>query len=128
MPKVIHESDVEENALAILKRLEYEVIRGDDEDYLPGGRLQLRSDYKDVVLVNRLREVLRRVNPSISEEAREQTVKQVLRSTSQKLVEDNESFHKLLVDGADIPFQHDGEERYEKVWLLISKIPRTTTS
>ena len=55
MPKVIHESDVEENVLTILERLGYEIIRGDNEDYLPGGRLALRADYKDVVLVERLR-------------------------------------------------------------------------
>jgi type I restriction enzyme R subunit len=123
VPKVIHESDVEENVLAILKRLEYEVIRGDDEDYLPGGRSELRSDYKDVVLVTQLRKALTRVNPSISEEASEQAVKQVLRSTSQKLIDDNESFHKLLVDGVDIPFQYDGEERYQKVWLFDFENP-----
>src|SRR2546427_9740250 len=118
MPKVIHESDVEENVLSILDSLGYEIIRGDDEDYLPGGRSALRKDYEDVVLVERLRQALRRINPSISEEAREQAVKQVLRSQSQKLIEDNESFHKMLVDGVDVAFQAAGEERYQKVWLF----------
>src|SRR6267378_3172709 len=99
VPKVIHESDVEENVLAILEDLGYEIIRGDNEDYLPGGRAALRADYKDVVLVKRLHEALRRINRSIAEEAREQAVKQVLRSESQKLMVDNESFHRMLVDG-----------------------------
>src|SRR3989449_10623889 len=117
MPKVIHESDVEENVLAILENLSYEIIRGENEDYLPDGRSALRFDYKDVVLVERLREALRRINPSITEEAREQAVKQVLRSESQKLIADNEGFHRLLVNGVDVPFQLDGEERYQKVWL-----------
>src|SRR3989449_5976404 len=117
MPKVIHESDVEENVLAILENLSYEIIRGENEDYLPDGRSALRFDYKDVVLVERLREALRRINPSITEEAREQAVKQVLRSESQKLIADNEGFHRLLVNGVDVPFQSDGEERYQKVWL-----------
>ncbi len=118
MPKVIHESDVEENVLAILETLGCEIIRGDNEDYLPGGRSALRADYKDVVLVERLRDALRRINPSIAEEVREQAVKQVFRSTSQKLIEDNESFHRLLVDGVDVAYQSDGEERYQKVWLF----------
>ena len=48
----------------------------------------------------------------------EQAVKQVLRSESQKLIADNESFHKLLVDGIDIPVEVDGEERYQKIWLF----------
>src|SRR3990172_2843344 len=123
VPKVIHESDVEENVLAILENLDYEIIRGDNEDYLPGGRSALRADYKDVVLVERLREALRRANPSITEEAREQAVRQILRSESQKLIVDNESFHKLLVDGIDVPVQSEGDERYQKVWFFDFENP-----
>jgi len=123
MPKAIHESDVEENVLAILESLGYEIIRGDNEDYLPGGRSALRADYKDVVLVERLRESLRRINPSIAEETREQAVRQVLRSESQKLIADNESFHRMLVDGIDVPIQTEGGERYQKVWLFDFENP-----
>lgn len=125
MPKAIHESDVEENVLSILDSLGYEIIRGDDEDYLPGGRLALRADYKDVVLAERLRDALRKVNPSITEEAIEQAVRQVLRSESQKLIADNESFHKLLEDGVDVPIQSEGEERYQKVWLFDFADPKS---
>ena len=105
MRNIISESDVEENALSILKGLGYEIIRGDDENYLPGGTFALRSDFKDVVLIERLRAALKRINPTISEEAREQAIKQVLRSESQKLIADNENFHRMLVDGIDVPIQ-----------------------
>ena len=125
MPKVIHESDVEENVLGILEDLRYEIIRGEDEEYLPGGRLALRADYKAVVLVERLREALRRINASISEEAREQAVKQVLRSESQKLIAGNESFHRMLVDGIDVPVQSEEGESYQKVWLFDFKNPES---
>lgn len=74
-------------------------------------------------MTERLREALRKINPSVSEEAREQAIKQVLRAESQKLVENNEHFHKLLVDGVDVPFQSEGEERYQKVWLFDFKNP-----
>src|SRR2546426_6096901 len=123
MLKAIHESDVEENVLAILESLGYEIMRGDNEDYLPGGRSALRADYSDVVLVKRLMDALKKINPSITEEAREQAVKQVLRSESQKLIADNESFHRLLVDGVDVPIQSAGEERYQKVWLFDFENP-----
>lgn len=36
MPKVIAESDVEENFLAILDSLGYKILRGDNEASLPG--------------------------------------------------------------------------------------------
>lgn len=123
MPKIIHESDVEENVLAILESLGYEIIRGDNEDYLPGGRSALRGDYSEVVLVERLREALRTINPSASEEAREQAVRQVLRSETQKLTADNESFHRMLVDGVDVPIQSEEGESYTKVWLFDFENP-----
>ena len=123
MPKAISESDVEESVLAILDSLGYEIIRGDNEDYLPGGNAALRVDYKDVVLVERMREALKKINPSVSEEAREQATKQVLRSQSQKLISDNETFHRMLVDGIDVPIQTEEGERYEKVWLFDFKNP-----
>src|SRR5215216_1490176 len=117
MPKVIAESDVEENVLAILESLGYNILQGDNEDLLPGGRLTLRENYSDVVLVERLNKALRKMNPSIPEEVREQAMKQVLRSESQKLIADNEDFHKMLVDGIDIPVQTAEGEIYRKVWL-----------
>lgn len=121
MPRVISEADVEENVLSILENLGYEIIRGDNEDYLPGGRSALRPDYKTVVLVDRLTTALERINPKVPSQAIEHAIKQVLRSESQKLIADNESFHKMLVEGIDVPVQtHDGE-KHEKVWLYDFK-------
>ena len=71
-----------------------------------------------------MREALRKVNPSISAESLEQAVKQVLRIESQKLIEDNERFHKLLVNGVDVPYQKDGVERFQKIWLFDFDNPR----
>ena len=69
------------------------------------------------MLVERLNEALRKINPSITEEGREQAVKVVLRSESQKRIADNESFHKMFVDGIDIQIQTEEGEIYKKVWL-----------
>ncbi len=123
MKKLITEEDVEENVLDILKSLGYDIIRGSNEEYLPGGRFALRSDYKDIVLVDKLRYVLKKINPSISEEARELALKQILRSESQKLIIENESFHKLLVDGVSIPVTKGGEERHIIVKLFDFENP-----
>ena len=102
MRKIISEADVEENVLSILQNLGYEIIRGDNEAYLPGGSSALRNDYKEVVLVDRLTAALKKINPAISEEAREEAIKQVLRDESPKLLTNNEHFHKMLTDGVDI--------------------------
>lgn len=112
MRKIITEEHVEENVLDILKSLDYDIIRGSDEEYLPGGSRALRPDYKDAVIIEKLRYALRKINPTISEEVREQALKQILRSESQKLIADNESFHKMLVDGISVPVKKEGEERH----------------
>ena len=118
MKKIISEADVEENVLAILKDLGYEIIRGENEEYLPGGSSALRDDYKDVILVDRLRVSLKTINPSVPKYAIEEAVKTVLRNASQKLIADNEDFHKMLVDGIDIPIKTKDGERSKKVWLF----------
>ncbi len=84
MPKIITEEHVEENVLQILKSLDYDIIRGSNEEYLPGGSSAIRADYKDVIIVDKLKYALRKINPSVPEEAREQAIKQILRSESQK--------------------------------------------
>ena len=119
MKKLITEEHVEENVLSILESLDYDIIRGSNEEYLPGGSQELRKNYRDVVLTDKLRYALRKVNPNIPEEAREQAIKQILRSESQKLIADNESFHKLLVDGVSIPISKGGEERHIIVKLSL---------
>jgi len=117
MRKIISEADVEENVLDIMKSLEYKIIRGDDEDYLPKGKRALRDSYKDVILVENLRKALQKINPTLPEDGIDEAVKQILRSKSQKLITDNEYFHKILVDGIDIPIKSEETERYTKVWL-----------
>ncbi len=53
MKQLITEEHVEEKVLSILKSLDYEIIRGSNEEYLPGGSSALRSDYKVIILINK---------------------------------------------------------------------------
>ncbi|MBU2589843.1 MAG: hypothetical protein KKB39_03705 [Nanoarchaeota archaeon] len=55
MKKLITEADVEENVLEILKDLNYDFIRGSNEKYLPGGIQELRKDYQEVIIIDKLR-------------------------------------------------------------------------
>ncbi|MEM4335415.1 MAG: type I restriction endonuclease subunit R [Candidatus Anstonellales archaeon] len=121
MKKAISESDVEEFALSVLGSFGYEIIRGNNEDYLPNGKYALRQRYEDVVLVDRLRGALRKINPHVSEQAREQAIKEILRIGSQKLIVDNETFHKMLTDGVSVPITKAGEERHVLINLFDFK-------
>ncbi len=114
---MISELDVEKYVLFVLKSLEYEIIHGNNEEYHPEGRSALRDDRKSVVLTNRLRMALQRINPTIPESSIDDAIKQVLQNSSHAPIVDNESFHKMLVDGVDVLVKTESGERYEKVWL-----------
>jgi type I site-specific restriction-modification system R (restriction) subunit len=55
---------------------------------------------------------LRKINPSMLKGTKEQAIKQILRSESQKHIADNESFYKVLVDCVSIQISNGGEERH----------------
>ncbi len=80
MPKAIIESEVEQAVLDILKELGYKTIWGPDIAF-DGARPE-RKSYSDVVLIDRLKDAVAKLNPSIPSEAREEAIKKVLRSES----------------------------------------------
>jgi type I restriction enzyme, R subunit len=48
-----------------------------------------------------LREAIRRLNPAIPEEAREEALRKVLRVGTPSLTQTNRAFHRMLRDGVD---------------------------
>jgi type I restriction enzyme R subunit len=118
MPKAITESEVEQDVLGILKGLGYKTLWGPDIAPAPDGVRPERGSYSDVVLVDRLREAVERINPGIPAGARAEAIKKVLRSESQNLIADNHSFHKMLVDGVDIDYRKGERIISDKVWLV----------
>jgi len=65
----LNESIVEDAALTWFGELGYAVGRG--PQFAPGEPARERGGFGEVVLVGRLRESIRRLNPAIPEEARE---------------------------------------------------------
>ncbi len=123
MKKIITEEMVEENVLNILKSLNYNIIRGSNEEYLPGGSKQLRENYQEVILIDQLRYAIKKLNPNIPEEAREQAIKQIQRAETQKPLTNNQNFHKMLVDGISIPIKTKDGERHKIINLFDFKEP-----
>jgi len=124
MKSLITEEHVEENVLSILKSLGYTIIRGSNEEYLPGGSEALRSNYQDVILLDKLRYALKKLNPDAPADAIEQAIKQIQRSESQKLLTNNENFHNWLVNGISTPIKKSGEERHIIIKLFDFKEPK----
>lgn len=118
------EDNIEQSALEILKELGYEVLYGPDIGPVSSGGTGERERYQDVVLVGRLRDAIKGLNPEIPEQAREEAVRKVLRESSPDQIADNRQLHLLLVEGMDVEYRRvDGEVRTEKVRLVDIENP-----
>ncbi|MBN7798745.1 type I restriction endonuclease subunit R [Parahaliea mediterranea] len=112
----LNEDAIEQLAIERLVELGYDYRHGPDIAH--DGENPERTSYADVVLVERLRAAVARINPDIPAEAREQAVKEALGTHAPELLAANEVFHRLLTDGVEVTYQHDGETRGDKVWLV----------
>ncbi len=90
----------------------------------PDGSAPARSAYGDVLLMERLKAAVERLNPSIPSDARERAIRQLLVTETPSLVEENRRIHKLITDGVDVEFSiGDGEVKGDKVWLIDFENP-----
>ena len=110
------ESVVEEAALELFAALDYTVLHG--PNIAPGEMFAERSSYQDVVLVERLRTVLTRINPTLPAAAIEEAVRRLLRAESPVLEENNRRFHRFLVDGIGVEYKAEGRLIYDQVKLF----------
>jgi type I restriction enzyme R subunit len=117
MSKIIAESDVEEAMLELLKELGYKVLNG--PEIAPDGEHPERSSYADVVLVERLENSIRYLNPQLTKDAVENVSRKITRLDNQEHIERNHTFHKYLTDGVDIEYRRaDGKVVGEHVNLF----------
>lgn len=112
----LYESEIEQITLDLLHDENgYDVRFGPD---LAEGAGKER-DYNEVILSARLRSAINRINPNIPAGARDDAFKKVMRSAALTVIDNNEAFHRLLVDGVDVKFSvGDGKTRTDKVWLV----------
>ena len=98
----LSESDVEGTALDLLEALGYTVAHG--PHLAPGEPAAERESFAEVVLVERLRAAIERLNRSIPEEAREEALRKVLRVGTPSLTQTNRAFYRLLRDGVPVEY------------------------
>ena len=103
MQKTITESELEEHTLDILENLGYKVING--YDISPDGKKPERKTYQEVVLIERLKKAVEKLNKNIPESARDEAVRKSLRVFIQNQIIDNQQFHKLLTEGVPVEFR-----------------------
>lgn len=74
--------------------------------------------YTDVVLTTRLRDAIDKLNPTITQDAKEDALKKALRTESPNLLINNETFHRYLTDGVDVEVRTASGIRGEKVYIV----------
>jgi type I restriction enzyme R subunit len=97
------ESVVEQAALAWLEGAGWSVKNG--AEIAPGEPGAERDDYGQVVLVQRLRDALARLNPALPAEALEDAFRKLTRPEGAELVARNRGVHRLLVDGVTVEYR-----------------------
>ncbi len=100
------ESEVEAAALEWLEALGWMVAHGPDIGPHAEGRE--RADYAAVVLEQRLRDALDRMNPSLPAEALDDAFRKITRPEGLTLEARNRAFHRLLVDGVTVEYRTAG--------------------
>ncbi len=110
------EDQLEQETLSWLTDVGYTAIYG--PDIAVDGVAPERSHYAQVVLVERLRKAINRLNPLVPLVAREDALQQVLNLDTPVLLSANRHFHRLLVNGVPVDYQQDGETRGDFVRLV----------
>ena len=105
------EDQLEQETLGWLGDVGYTHRYGPDIAF--DGSAPERSDYRQVLLLERLGAAINRLNPNIPLAARDDALKQVADLGIPALLSANRHFHKLLVTGVPVQYQKDGDESGE---------------
>lgn len=101
------EDQLEHEALGWLAEVGYTPLRG--PELAPDGERPERSSYQQVLLVERLRAAIARLNPQLTTAAREDALQQVRDLGIPALLSANRRLHQLLVTGVPVEVQRGGE-------------------
>jgi len=119
--KPITENIIEQSAIEILQLQGWEYVYG--KEISPEGLFCERDNFSQIVLANRLRNAIAKINPDLPIDAQESAVQKVLRIASPDPLHNNEEFHQLLVEKVKVPYQENGYERSHEVALIDFEDP-----
>ncbi len=110
------EDQLEQETLSWLAEVGYTHLYGPNIAH--DGDSPERHNYRQVVLVERLRNAIAKLNPKVPLSAREDALKQVLELGMPIQLSANRQFHRLLVGGVPVQYQKEGETRGDFVRLI----------
>lgn len=113
--KRIVEQEIEDACIEWLEELGYEYQAG--PEISPDGQNPEREDLRDVILVDRLRKALKKIN-NLPDDAIEEAIKKIIHPNTQNLTENNHNFHKMITDGIYVEYQENNETKDDIVWPI----------
>jgi type I site-specific deoxyribonuclease, HsdR family len=118
---MIYEDEIEQLAIDLLKEIGYEYYHG--QEIAPDSQNPKRQSIEEVIHEEDLRNALTRLNPKTPSSLIEEAIKTIKHFSSQNLIENNEQFHKMLVEGVRVNYTKNGEERGEIVKIIDFQNP-----
>jgi type I restriction enzyme R subunit len=97
------ESVVEKAALGWLVNVGWRIAHG--PGIAPDMPAAERRDYGEMVLAQRLRDALARLNPALPDDALEEAFRRLTRPEGADLLQQNRALHRLLVDGVTVEYR-----------------------
>ncbi|MDE0528194.1 MAG: type I restriction endonuclease subunit R, partial [Truepera sp.] len=111
------ESEVEDAALEWLENLGWKVAHG--PNIAPHAADAERTEYSEVVLAQRLRDSLSRLNPNLLTTALDDAYRKLTHPEGSTLEAQNRAFHRMIVDGVTVEYlTSDGGVRGAQVRVI----------
>ncbi|HUW39988.1 MAG TPA: type I restriction endonuclease subunit R [Rectinemataceae bacterium] len=117
----MNESHLERLCLSWFRDSGWDVLYG--PDLAPEGESPERSDYRDVLLRERLAAALSRLNPQLPDSAIEEAVTAIARPKQPSLVLNNREFHQALLKGLPVEVEDEGSRRGDRARLVDFEVP-----
>jgi type I restriction enzyme R subunit len=113
----IAESHVEEATLAWLDELGYSVANG--LTIGPDGSAPERVSYGDVILADRLKAAIARLNPHLNADTQEEVFRKLTLSGTPSLTQENRRLHRFLIEGVPVEMAREDSSIGGDAALLI---------
>ena len=113
---MLNEQQLEELCLNWFQQVGWQFAHG--PDIAPDGSAPERTDYRQVVLRERLLAALVRINPQIPAAALEQAVHALQTVSEPQMVVRNRSVHRLLLSGVSVEFAVGEQKKQDWVYFI----------
>lgn len=112
----MNEQQLEQLCLSWFQDSGWEFVHG--PDIAPDGDTPERTDYRQVLLPDRVLETLRRLNRQVPAVVLDEVLHSLTKPDQPSLIQNNRDFHEALRDGVSVEYDQGGEKRGDRVRLI----------